>query len=63
MVPEDKKLYSNFDYETALSVQQGVQQPGQVSNSYIDKIRARKRQEPTVEELVSYTAWGPHYAE
>ena len=53
MVPEDKKLYSNFDYESALSVQQGVQQPGQVSNSYIDKIRARKRQEPTVEELVS----------
>ena len=62
MVPEDKKLYSNFDYETALSVQQGVQQPGQVSNSYIEKIRARKRQEPTVEELVSGILHGDRIA-
>ena len=53
MTPEDKHLYSNFDYETALSVQEGVQQPEQVSNSYIERMRARRQQEPSVEELVS----------
>ena len=50
---EDKHLYSNFDYSTALSVQEGVQQPEQVSNSYIERVRARRQQEPSVEELVS----------
>jgi len=53
MTPDDKHLYSNFDYETALSVQEGVQQPEQVSNSYIERVRARRQQEPSVEELVS----------
>ena len=53
MATEDKNLYSNFDYESALNVMQGVQQPEQVSNSYVDRMRARRREEPTVEELVS----------
>ena len=53
MTPDDKHLFSNFDYETALSVQEGVQQPEQVSNSYIERVRARRQQEPSVEELVS----------
>lgn len=53
MTPEDKKLYSNFDYQSALSVQEGVQQPEQVSNSYVERMRARRRNEPSVEDLVS----------
>ena len=53
MATEDKNLYSNFDYESALNVMQGVQQPEQVSNSYVDRMRARRREELTVEELVS----------
>ena len=52
MATEDKKLYSNFDYETALNVQKGVEQPEQVSNSYIERVRSLRRAEPTVEELV-----------
>ena len=53
MATDDKSLYSNFDYESALSVQQGVKQPEQVSNSYVERMRARRREEPSVEELVS----------
>ena len=53
MTPEDNKLYSNFEYESALSVQEGVKQPGQVNDSYLAKVRARRRAEPSVEELVS----------
>ena len=53
MSPEDNKLYSNFEYESALSVQEGVKQPGQVNDSYLAKVRARRRAEPSVEELVS----------
>ena len=50
---EDKHLYSNFDYDSALSVQEGVKQPDQVSLSYIDRVRAKRAQEPSVEELVA----------
>ncbi len=50
---EDKHLYSNFDYDSALSVQEGVKQPDQVSLSYIERVRAKRAQEPSVEELVS----------
>ena len=53
MTPEDKKLYSNFDYKSALSVQQGVQQPEQVNNNYLERMRARRKSEPTVEDLVA----------
>ena len=53
MATDDKSLYSNFDYESALSVQQGVKQPEQVSDSYVERMRARRREEPSVEELVS----------
>ena len=50
---EDKHLYSNFDYDSALSVQEGVKQPDQVSLSYIDRVRAKRAQEPSVEDLVA----------
>lgn len=53
MASEDKKLYSNFDYDSALSVQQGVKQPEQVNNSYLEKVLSRKRKEFTVDELVA----------
>ena len=49
MATEDKHLYSNFDYESALSVQQGVKQPEQVNNSYLEKVRSFKRKEVSVE--------------
>lgn len=47
------KLYSNFDYESALNVQGGIQQPSQVNNNFLERMRARKQAEPSVEELVS----------
>ena len=50
---DDKHLYSNFEYETALSVQEGVKQPEQVGGNYLERMRARRVQEPSVEELVS----------
>lgn len=53
MTSKNNNLYSNFDYETALNVQKGVEHPHQVNNSYLEMMRTRKRGEPTVEELVS----------
>ena len=50
---EDKHLYSNFDYESALSVKEGVQQPEVVNSAYLQRMRVRKIQEPTVDDLVS----------
>ena len=50
---EDKHLYSNFDYESALKVNDGVQQPKQVNSQFVERMKARRAQEPTVEELVS----------
>ncbi len=44
--------YSNFDYETALNVVEGVSQPEQVSNFYLEKMREKRRKEPSVAELV-----------
>ena len=44
--------YSNFDYDSALSVQEGVHKPEQVSNFYLEKVRARNRKQPTVAEMV-----------
>ena len=55
---DDNHLYSNFEYDSALSVAPGIQQPEQVSNTYIERMRARKRQEPSVEELVSGIRYG-----
>ncbi len=52
-IMEDKRLHSNFDYESALSVQKGIEQPDIVNNSYLSRMRAIKKAEPTVEELVS----------
>ena len=49
---KDKKTYSNFEYESALNVQEGVQQPEQISNFYLEKMRQRRQQEPSVEEMV-----------
>ena len=52
MDEKDKKTYSNFDYDSALNVQQGVKQPEQISNFYLEKMLKKRRQEPSVEELV-----------
>ena len=49
---DDKHLYSNFDYDSALSVKDGVPQPEQVNSDYVSRMRARRRAEPTVGELV-----------
>ena len=50
---DDRHLYSNFDYESALEVKAGVKQPEQVNNAYLERMRARRKSEPSVEELVS----------
>ena len=50
---DSNKLYSNFEYDSALNVQQGIKQPEQVNNAYLERMRARRAQEPSVEELVS----------
>ncbi len=49
---EDKHLYSNFEYDSALNVLKGVNQPAQVNEAYIQRMRMMKRTEPTIEELV-----------
>ncbi len=49
----DKKLHSNFDYESALNVQKGIEQPKIVNESYVSHVKALKKAEPTVEELVT----------
>lgn len=49
---DDKHLYSNFDYDSALSVKDGVPQPRQVSTNYVERMRQNKREEPTCEALV-----------
>lgn len=50
---DSNKLYSNFEYDSALNVQQGIKQPEQVNNAYLERMRAWRAQEPSVEELVS----------
>lgn len=50
---DDKHLYSNFEYESALSVAEGVKQPDQVNSSYLERMRARRQQGPSTEELIS----------
>ncbi|MBP5515906.1 MAG: methylmalonyl Co-A mutase-associated GTPase MeaB [Bacteroidales bacterium] len=52
MNERDKKTYSNFEYDSALNVQGGVKQPEQVSNFYLEKMQQKKRNEPSVEQLV-----------
>ena len=52
MASEDKKLYSNFDYTSALNVQAGVKQPSQVNSAYLQRIKNAKHAEPTIDELV-----------
>ena len=50
---DDKHLYSNFEYESALSTGTGATPKNQVNDSYVERLRSRQRQEPSVEELVS----------
>ena len=50
---DDKHLYSNFEYESALSTGVGATPKDTVNNSYLERMRARRQQEPSVEELVS----------
>lgn len=48
----DKILYSNFDYESAISVEKGVQKPEQINNFYLKNVKKLKRTELSVDELV-----------
>ncbi len=52
MDEQDKKTYSNFEYDSALNVVEGVKQPEQISNFYLEKMRQRKHLEPSTEEMV-----------
>ncbi len=49
---DDNKLYSNFDYQSALNVQEGVPQPEQINNFLLEKLKKRKRVEVSVDEMV-----------
>ena len=50
---DDKHLYSNFDYESALSTGTGATPNDTVNRDYLERVRARRAKEPTVEELIS----------
>ncbi|MBR4230366.1 MAG: methylmalonyl Co-A mutase-associated GTPase MeaB [Bacteroidales bacterium] len=50
---DDKHLYSNFDYESALSTGVGTTPTEQVGGDYLARMRARRQKEPTNEELIS----------
>lgn len=50
---DDKKCYSNFEYDSALSVQRGVKQPQQVNDAYIERLRAARQEELSVAALVA----------
>lgn len=50
---DDRHLYSNFEYESALNVMDGVAQPKQVSGNYVERARAARRAAVSVDELVS----------
>lgn len=53
MSEEDPRLYSNFDYKSALSVAEGQRPVDTVNNEWLKRLQAKKRPQPTVEELVS----------
>ncbi len=53
MSDENNKLYSNFDYESALSVAEGQKPAETVNLALLQKLRSKKPTEPSVEELVS----------
>ena len=50
---DDKHLYSNFDYESALSTGTGATPNDTVNRDYLERMRAKRRQGPTTEELIS----------
>ena len=52
MDEQDKKTYSNFEYDSALNVVEGVKQPEQISNFYLENMRKKQRSEPSVDQLV-----------
>jgi len=52
MDEKDKKTYSNFEYDSALSVHEGIKQPEQINNFYLEKMRQTRRSEPSVDEMV-----------
>ena len=49
---DDKHLYSNFEYESALSTGTGATPNDTVNRDYLERIRA-KRKGPTTEELIA----------
>ena len=52
MASKEKNPYSNFEYDSALSVKGGVNKPDQVNDSYLARARKAKKQELSVNELV-----------
>jgi len=52
MSSKKQNPYSNFDYKSALNVQEGVQQPEQVSSAYIQRMLSRRQSEPSAQELI-----------
>ena len=50
---DDKHLYSNFEYESALSTGTGATPNDTVNHEYLERMRARRRQGPSTEELIS----------
>lgn len=50
---EDLHEYSSFDYKSALSVQEGVEQPQQINSTFVERMRAARKAEPSVNEIVS----------
>ena len=50
---DDKHLYSNFDYESALSTGTGATPKEQVNSAFLNRLRANRQQMPSVEELVA----------
>lgn len=45
--------YSNFKYDSALSVQTGVGSPNQINNSYLERLRAHRQQNINVDTLTN----------
>ena len=45
--------YSNFEYDSALSVQSGVGSPNQVNNAYLERVRAQRQQAIDVDVLAN----------
>ena len=51
--PQRPNPYSNFEYDSALSVQAGVGSPNQVNNAYLERVRAQRQQQIDVDTMAN----------